>query len=91
MALADDVKTYCNAIDGDDLSTYISAAEAYLTNAGITAAETNSLYALAVKMLVSSWYDNRTPDPSDKTVNVPQPYGLKGIILQLQLAQEATE
>jgi hypothetical protein len=89
MAFRDDVNEYCNPVDGDDLSPYISAAETYLTNAGVTAAESNSLYALAVKMLVSQWYDTRTPDPSEK--NLPQPYGLSGIILQLQLAQEATD
>lgn len=88
MAFADDVKTYCNA--DDDVSSYIGAAEAYLTNAGVAAAETNPLYALAVKMMVSCWYDNRVPDPADKAVNVPQPYGLQGIILQLQMSQGAT-
>ena len=86
MAFIDDVKDYC--CTDDDLTSYISAAEVYLTNAGVSVNESNSLYEQAVKMLVSTWYDNRTPDPSDK--NVPQSYGLNGIILQLQLAQEAS-
>lgn len=38
-------------------------------------------------MLVSAWYDVRTPDPSDKDVS--QPHGLSGIILALQLEEEA--
>jgi len=85
MALADDVKEYCGT--DDDVSGYIAAAETYLSNAGITKAESDALYALAVKMLVSTWYDNRTTDPSDKAA--PQPFGLSGIILQLQLSQGA--
>jgi hypothetical protein len=51
--------------------------------------ESDPLYAQAVKMLVSCWYDKRMPDPDNSTA--PQPYGLNGIILQLQLAQEATD
>ncbi|HEX3018544.1 MAG TPA: head-tail connector protein [Caproicibacter sp.] len=85
MAFADDVKTYCNT--DDDLSSYIGAAEASLLTAGVAKAEDNPLYALAVKMMVSCWYDNRVPDPANKAVNVPQPYGLAGIILQLQMSQ----
>ena len=86
MAFADDVKTYCRT--DDDVSSYIDAAEASLTAAGVAVAESDPLYALAVKMMVSCWYDNRVPDP--KTSSVPQPYGLAGIILQLQMSQEAT-
>lgn len=86
MAFIDDVQTYCET--DDDVTTYISAAEGYLTGAGIAVAEDNALYAMAVKMLVSCWYDNRVPDPADKAINVPQPFGLAGIILQLQLTQE---
>lgn len=89
MALLDEVKEYCST--DDDVSTYITAAESYLTNCGVPIAESNALYGIAVKMLVSCWYDNRVPDPADKAVNVPQPYGLNGIILQLQLAQEAAD
>lgn len=85
MALADDVKEYCST--DDDLSGYINAAEAYLSNAGIAKAESDALYALAVKMLVLTWYDNRTTGPSDKAAT--QPFGLSGIILQLQLSQGA--
>lgn len=88
MAFPADVQEYCST--DDDLSTYISSAEAYLTSTGITKAEENPLYAMAVKMLVSCWYDNRVPDPADKAVNVLQPYGLNGIIFRLLLDQEAT-
>lgn len=85
MAFLDNVKEYCST--DDDVSGYINAAEAYLSNAGVSKAEDNPLYALAVKMMVSFWYDNRTPEPGEKGDNVPQPYGLNGIILQLQLSQ----
>jgi hypothetical protein len=81
------VKAYC--VTDDDISPYISAAEAYLKNDGVPVAESDPLYAQAVKMLVSFWYDSRTAEPGEKGDNVPQPYGLNGIILQLQLAQEA--
>ncbi len=68
------------------MTSYINAAEVYLTNAGVPINESDPLYVQAVKMLVSCWYDNRTVDTADK--NTPQPYGLNGIILQLQLKQE---
>jgi uncharacterized phage protein (predicted DNA packaging) len=86
MAFSDDVKTYC--CTDDDIGGYVDAAEAYLTNAGITVAEANPLYAIAVKMMVSYWYDNRVPSAST-TDDAKQPYGLAGIMLQLQLSQGA--
>jgi len=78
MALADDVKTYCRT--DEDVTAFVNAAESYLTNAGITADESNALYGLAVKMLVSHWYDNR--EPVGNTTKLE--YGLAGIISQLQ-------
>ncbi len=87
MALLEDVKNYC-ATD-DDLTPYVTAAEQYFTNAGIQKDETKALYALAVEMLVSTWYDNRNTSPSESSI--PQPYGLAGIINQLKLMQGVTE
>jgi hypothetical protein len=84
MAFLDEVKEYCNT--EDDIYPYVKAAEEYLTNCGIQVDETSALYGMAVKMMTSCWYDNRVPDPADKAVNVPQPIGLNGIVLQLQLA-----
>lgn len=87
MAFLEDVQNYCAA--DEDLTPYVTAAEAYLTNAGIQKDETKALYALAVEMLVSTWYDSRNTSPSES--NVPQPYGLAGIINQLKLTQAVTE
>ena len=86
MALLSDVQEYCNT--SDDLSTYIRAAEEYLINLGIPVAEFSPLYGMAVKMLVSWWYDKRIP--AAETGTAPQPYGLNGIILQLQIVEEAS-
>lgn len=49
-------------IDGNDedllIQSLLTAAESYLTNAGVTVT-TGALYDLAVKLLVSHWYENR--------------------------------
>ena len=87
MAFLEDVQNYCAA--DEDLTPYITAAEQYLTNAGIQQDETKALYVLAVEMLVTTWYDNRNTVPSEN--NIPQPYGLAGIINQLKLTQAVTE
>lgn len=78
MAFADDVKAFCNT--DDDLTTYIASAEKYLAQKGITSDETDPLYQIAVKQIVSTWYDHR-----DAAADLS---GLNGIILDLQLAQE---
>lgn len=57
MALLDDVKLYCRT--DEDLTALVDAAKLYLTNAGITATESNALYCLAIKMLVVHWHNNR--------------------------------
>lgn len=81
--LLDDIKLYLR-VDGTEedtqIQSLIDAAEAYLTNAGCTKNETNTLYALAVEMLVSHWYENRQPiGKADKLA-----FGLDAIITQLQ-------
>lgn len=65
---------------GDIDQSYINSAEAYLTGAGVTTDETKPLYCLAIKMLVTNWYDNRVPAGTATA----QPYGLDGIITQLK-------
>lgn len=83
MAFADDVKNYART--DEDVAAYITAAEAYLKNAGIVIAEDNALYALAVKMLVAYWVDHHiTASDTNRTV---QPYDFSGILLQLELSQ----
>lgn len=78
MAFADDVKSYCRT--DEDITAFVSAAESYLTNAGVSVNESDALYGLAVKMLVSHWYDNREPVGNASKME----YGLAGIIAQLQ-------
>jgi len=78
MSFSDDVKVYCRT--DEDVTDFVEAAECYLEGAGIEKDETNMLYGLAVKMLVTHWYDNRElVGKVDKIA-----FGLDGIILQLQ-------
>lgn len=81
MAIADDVQTYCKT--DEDVSGLITAAEAYLKNAGVAIAESDALYALAVKMLVAYWVDHHITASGEN--RVPQSYDFDGILLQLQL------
>ena len=80
---SDEIRSYVRA--EEDVTPLIDAAEKYLENSGIKKDEGNELYALAVKMLVSYWYDNRLPAGKMDV----QPYGLGGIILQLQMGGES--
>ena len=63
----EEVKSYLR-VDGYDDDTLIlslqTGAEIYLTNAGITKDYTNDLYVLAVKLLLSHWYENRIIETS---------------------------
>lgn len=56
------------------------AAEDYLLNAGITIDYKKELYKLAIKLLISHWYENRTIiGKADKLS-----FSLDAIIMQLQ-------
>ncbi|MFT9056813.1 MAG: head-tail connector protein [Ethanoligenens sp.] len=81
MAFADDVKTFCNT--DDDLTAYIASAEKLLDGKGVPVDEDNPLYQIAVKQIVSTWYDQR-----DASADLS---GLNGIILDLQIQQEADD
>lgn len=72
-------------ITEENVQSYINAAEAYLTNAGVTKDESDAIYKLAVKMLVTLWHDNRIPSGNVDTL----PYGLPGIISQLKYCYPA--
>lgn len=81
--MLEEIKEYLR-VDGEyqdtEIQDLINAAEAYLTNAGIAVDEMNELYKLAVKMLVSHWYENRQPiGKADKLA-----FGLESIISQLK-------
>ena len=60
----DEIKLYLR-IDTDDedelLSSLQLSAEEYLLNAGIEKDYEKQLYKLAVKLLISNWYENRNP------------------------------
>ncbi|MFD2446386.1 head-tail connector protein [Bacillus sp. CGMCC 1.16607] len=99
-SLLDDLKEYLR-IEGDDedssLSSFITAAQSYLENAGVKqpidyfhqTAEGKDVFALhrlAIMMLSTHFYENRiaiTPT-TIKVVQIPIPYGLQSIILQLK-------
>lgn len=84
MAFADDVKEYCHT--DENVSGYVSAAEAYLANAGIIRNEASPLYGLAVKMLAAYWVDHHITASGES--RAPQSYDFGGVLLQLQMSQE---
>ncbi len=61
------------------ITSLIEVAKIYLSNAGVTKTS-GDLYELAIKMLVTHWYENREIiGKSDKF-----PYSLDSIITQLK-------
>lgn len=86
--LFDDVKNYIRVTDTDDdlqIQSLIDAAEIYLRNAGAVITD-GSLYSLAVKILVSHWFDNREPVGDTKKLA----FGLGDIIAQLKYCGDET-
>nr|UVM81369.1 MAG: head-tail connector protein [Bacteriophage sp.] len=60
------------------------SAKTYLKNAGVnTPTETNEFYNLAIKILVTHWYDNR--EPIGKANKLA--YSLDSIIAQLKYCE----
>ena len=81
MAVLDDIKAYIRVDDDDaQVQSLIDAADGYLVNAGAVKDEMNPLYLLAIKMLVSHWYDNREPIGNAQKLA----FGLSDIITQLK-------
>lgn len=82
-----EVKLYLR-LDTDDedelILEFISAAEMYLESSGIAPDYTNPQYKLAVKMLVSEYYDGRT-------LNGTMGIMFKSIIVQLVASQKEVE
>lgn len=81
MAFTDDVKDFCGT--DDNLDSYILSAESFLKQKGIPKDETDPLYQIAVKQVVSTWYDQRNAS-ADLS-------GLNGLILDLQLQWEVKQ
>lgn len=82
----DELKLFLR-IDGDEENDLIeglkTAAEEYLTNAGVNKNYQKKLYGLAVKKLVLHWYEN--PEVIGKTDETQ--FGLRGMITQLKYTQ----
>lgn len=62
------------------------AAEEYLTNAGIKKDYAKGLYKLAIKILVSHYYENRAVETIGKNVSKIA-FGLDTILMQLKYSQ----
>ncbi|MGG7145138.1 head-tail connector protein [Clostridium nigeriense] len=77
-------------IDGEEEDTLIEGlqlgAEEYLKNAGITKDYSKELYKLAIRILVSHWYENRSVETVGKNVSKIA-FGLDTIITQLKYTQ----
>ncbi|MCD3206777.1 phage gp6-like head-tail connector protein [Clostridium botulinum C] len=69
-------------IDDKEIESLQKAAEIYLTNAGVKKSYDNELYCSAIKLLVSYWYDNRSPVAIGKTSKSLE-FSLHSIIIQL--------
>ncbi|MGE7932120.1 head-tail connector protein [Viridibacillus arvi] len=94
-----DLKEYLR-IDGDDentsLSSFLQASISYLENSGVTQPSNYYLqvgevdvyaqHRLAVHMLATHFYENRNVinPTSIKVAQIPIPYGLQSLILQLK-------
>lgn len=77
-------------IDTEEEDTLIQglqiSAEEYLTNAGIKKDYSKELYKLAIKILVSHWFENRSVENIGKNTSKIA-FGLDTIITQLKYTQ----
>lgn len=85
MSILNELKDYLR-IDGNEddsiLVLLIEAAREYLTDAGVPVeCETMAKYKLAVMLLVSLNYENRTPGLKIEKID----FSLQSIILQLKV------
>ena len=86
------LKEYLRVDDTEDdelISSLQTAAEEYLTNAGVEKDYKKELYTLAIKLLVSHWYGNRTIQ-YDKSLSGLR-FSLDAIIIQMKYSQGAIE
>ena len=77
-------------IDTEEEDTLIQglqlSAEEYLLNAGINKDYSKELYKLAIKILVSHWFENRSVETIGKNISKIS-FGLDTIITQLKYTQ----
>lgn len=62
------------------------SAEEYLVNAGIRKDYSKELYKLAIKILVSHWYENRSVETIGKNITKIA-FSLDTILIQLKYSQ----
>ncbi|MFS8540648.1 MAG: head-tail connector protein [Tissierellales bacterium] len=72
-----------DVIDEDLIVGLHIAAEQYLRNAGVLVDYNSELYKLAIKLLVTHWYENR--EPTGKADKLE--FSLNSIITQLKYCQ----
>ncbi|MGG7057607.1 head-tail connector protein [Clostridium tertium] len=85
----DDLKLFLKIDDYEEdnlIQALQLSAEEYLTNAGIKKDYTKELYKLAIKILVSHWYENRSVETVGKNVSKIA-FGLDTILIQLKYSQ----
>lgn len=81
MLTINKVKQFLRA-DGNEedelIEVFIDAAQIYLSNAGVITNTKDSLYSMAVFLIVSDWHENRLP------MGQVDDSRLEGIITQLK-------
>lgn len=83
-----EIKDYLRVEDEDDtLLALQRAAEEYLENAGVLVGYEKELYKIAIKLLISHWYENRMIY-NEKSVHL-LPFSLNAIIMQLKYEEVA--
>lgn len=85
----EELKLYLKVDDSEDDELILAlqkSAEEYLENAGISKDYSRELYKLAVKLLISNWYENRTVESSKSATKLS--YSLDNIITQLKYTQK---
>jgi uncharacterized phage protein (predicted DNA packaging) len=99
MTLLEELKEYLRIDGGDEdniLSSFLSSSQSYLANSGVKQPSDYYLkvndkdvfaqHRLAIMILATHFYENRlaiTPS-TIKVAQIPIPYGLQSIILQLK-------
>ena len=76
-----------NDEEDDFLQGLLRASELYLENAGCKKNYDNELYSLAVKLLVSHWYENREAVATNGEVGERIALGVRSLCLQYKIAR----
>jgi len=89
----DEIKKYLK-VDGteeDDLLLGLQgAAEEYLLNAGVAKDYTKNLFKIAIKLLISHWYENRNAVVVG-SISKNMEFSLSNIIIQLKYSGGGAE